>query len=1044
MAGNTRESWVDVMPFRTLTNYELYLEHISSRKILFEQLDNNGFSDFFKILREDCPEKINPSTKSQYMDTDQVNDILMKGNHNLSVFHLNIRRLAPNKGKLLAFLSLINDSFDIIILTEIGDNADHFMTNELFPDHENAVFDLPKHNKYGGTAIFIRKNIGKLTTRQDLQLHKHCECDKCNFESTWVELETQHNTYLIGGVYRHPNGKVEHFTSSLENTLDKLDPKAVCIIAGDTNIDLIKIHREDTFQYFTLLTSYNFLPHIVTPTRITDNTATLIDHVFIRQPSKQIETHIIAGNIISDVSDHLPNVIFIENKRKKPNTKKERSFIRIFSGKNLEKFKSGLSNSDWHTILSDDDADAACNNFYTHILEIYNQSFPLTRISRKRSKDKKWFTAAIKKSSQNKNILYKKKIQNPTAENIEKYKKYLNLYNSIIRSAEQKYYLDMFQDKKQGIRNFWKTAGLTLNPNKRKDKNRIQKLLINGEGIFDDQGIANSMNNHFCEVGQNISNKIPKTQGHFRNYLKNKINETFFLQPIIEHNVRKIIKSLDAKKSAGPDNLKPKLIKVCSEQLTLPLTILFNKSIATATYPSEFKLAKIIALYKKKSRYVPTNYRPISLLNCFNKIFERLIQTQMLTFIEKHKILYINQYGFRKGFSTTLALIDVVDFIKRCIDNKEYVLGIFLDLEKAFDSIDHDILLAKLDHYGFRGHSNKFLKSYLKNRQQYTFVNKKTSSLLNVKYGVPQGSILGPLLFLLYINDISQVLEKGKGTLFADDTAITFRNRDINQLINQAEGTLKDVKTWFNLNNLSLSIGKSSCVLFHGIKQDPKLNFQGLKVGREVIPRTKCVKYIGLHLDELLNFDYHVNELCKSLTKYFGVFYHMKHTINNKIARTIYYTCLHSRIKYGIEIYGTTSDKNMKKIQTLQNKLLRLLLNKNPLYSTDQLHAEMKILKIVDVHKHCTLQFVYKCTTGDQIIKFRDYFTARNEIHSYNTRYNHHLNIPDIPHTELVRSTTHYNGTTLWNELDENIKDSENLNIFKKRVYNSLARNYTT
>ena len=224
------------------------------------------------------------------------------------------------------------------------------------------------------------------------------------------------------------------------------------------------------------------------------------------------------------------------------------------------------------------------------------------------------------------------------------------------------------------------------------------------------------------------------------------------------------------------------------------------------------------------------------------------------------------------------------------------MLGIFLDLEKAFDSIDHDILLAKLDHYGFRGHSNKFLKSYLKNRQQYTFVNKKTSSLLNVKYGVPQGSILGPLLFLLYINDISQVLEKGKGTLFADDTAITFRNRDINQLINQAEGTLKDVKTWFNLNNLSLSIGKSSCVLFHGIKQDPKLNFQGLKVGREVIPRTKCVKYIGLHLDELLNFDYHVNELCKSLTKYFGVFYHMKHTINNKIARTIYYTIVYTHV----------------------------------------------------------------------------------------------------------------------------------------------------
>ena len=280
------------------------------------------------------------------------------------------------------------------------------------------------------------------------------------------------------------------------------------------------------------------------------------------------------------------------------------------------------------------------------------------------------------------------------------------------------------------------------------------------------------MNSYFCNVGEKIHDRIPNVSGHFTNYLKNRINETFFLAPVTEREVDRELSKLNENKSSGPDELKPKLLKLCKNQFVKPLTILYNKSIEAGEYPSEFKLAKVVSLYKKKSRYLPSNYRPISLLNSFNKIFERLVYNQMIKFIDKHKILYINQYGFRKDHSTTLALIDVVDTIKNALNRNEYAIGIFLDLEKAFDTINHKILLTKLEHYGFRGHVNSFLKSYLTERRQYTRVNGANSSPQDIRYGVPQGSILGPLFFILFINDISAAMTNCAGKLFADDTAL--------------------------------------------------------------------------------------------------------------------------------------------------------------------------------------------------------------------------------------------------------------------------------
>ena len=1042
--ANSSSSEVDAMPFNTLTDFEMLVTQCSIRKLYLDKFENNGFIEYFRNYRTDIDNDNNPALKKQYFDTDEINAITKGKNIDISVCHVNVRRIAKNKGKLLAFLSTLEHKFNVIVLTEIGDNANHFLNDNLLEGYD-FYHKLPiKNNKYGGVAILVKEGIGNTICRDDLEALNTCTCDKCTIENIWIEINTLSNEkYIIGGIYRHPNGNTAHFITDIKNSLNKLDPKATCIFTGDTNIDLVKYDQGDTLDYYTTLTSYNFLPYILTPTRITDHTATSIDHIFVRHPNKLIDTKITSGNILAEIADHLPNFIFFHKKSCNSKKSNERPYIRIYSDKNISRFKCLLSETDWNYILREEDVNMACNNFYSHLLNLYNESFPLTRLSRKRAKDKKWITAGLRKSTQMKYRLYKKQLSNPTIDNINKYKTYSNALNSAIEKAEILYYNELFSMRKKGINNFWKTLGQTLNPKKVKSKNVISKLLYRNEEITGNENIANAMNKHFCEVGYEINKKIPSVPGHFKDYLQNKVEETFYLSPIIEFDVTKELSKLCTNKSAGPDTLTPKLIKLCKQEFVTPLTILYNKSIEAAVYPSDFKLAKVIALYKKNSRSVPSNYRPISLLNCFNKIFESIVSKQFLKFIEKHKIIYINQFGFRKGYSTTLALIDVVDYIRKAIDNNEYVIGIFLDLEKAFDSIHHGILLSKLAHYGFRGHVNNFLRSYLSQRQQYTQINNCNSTLSNITYGVPQGSILGPLLFTLFINDIGQAMSNCKTNLFADDTSMLYKHKDINNLVRTCENSLKDICRWFKLNKLSLSLGKSSFVVFHGIRKDPQNQINKIKISGHEIQRADSVKYIGLTLDETLSWNNHINELCKNITKYFSVFYNLRHIVNNKLARTIYYTCIHSRIKYGIEIYGTAAKTRMDKLQTIQNKLMKLLTRKDRRYSTDQLHLDLDILKVNDIHKLSTLNFVYKCISGDTIPNFVSYFTMRDSMHAHPTSLHHEINKPQV-HTETGKLTTHYTGAKFWNDLSHEIKSSENIDIFKRNLKTSMKSKYTT
>ena len=716
-----------------------------------------------------------------------------------------------------------------------------------------------------------------------------------------------------------------------------------------------------------------------------------------------------------------------------------RPLIRIINDRSLQTFRTKCEMIEWNNLDGMVHVDDRFNFLQDHLILAFNESFPLVRKSRKRAKDKKWITHGLKISIRHKNRLYKKKMQTPTYNNINKYKEYNNILQECIKSAEETYYQSLFNDTKHSSIKMWKALGSIINPNKKPKQKHLTKLITEHGVVENNTEISNQMNKYFCTIGSKLANDLPNGKS-FDTYLKNKINQTMFLSPIKEFEVTNEIIQLNNRKSPGPDNLSPKILKACEPQLCKPLTDVFNYSIETATYPSKLKLAKVIALHKKKTVFLPENYRPISLLSCIDKIFEKLLHKRFMEFINKYKIIILEQFGFLKKHSTMLALIDVIDNVRKYIDQGEFALGIYLDLKKAFDTVNHSILLSKLEHYGFRGHVNKFIKSYLSDRQQYTVINGSKSDIEFISTGVPQGSVLGPLFFLLYINDIINCLSHSKTTLFADDTSLLLHDKNIKSLKNKAEFDLKNTYDWLLANKLSLSWDKTNFIIFHSPRRKVE-NFTDLKVYEFNINRVKSVKYLGMHIDEKLKWDEHVNNLCSTLSRNFPMFYSIRNHLTNNLKKQLYFSMVYSRIIYGIVLYGVCRSSLLNKVQVLQNKLIKVLYKLPYRTDTDALHSNLDILKVKDICKYQIQKFVYESVNKTCISQFHNYYKCTHNEHNMDTRQENLL-YTRIPKTKYGEYSLKHYGADLWNSLNQSIKQKESLLTFKKALRQSIIESY--
>ena len=837
--ASTSIDYLSLMPFRSVVDYDVEDMFISGKKRVQQLMNDHGIIDYIKEHSLSKLLDIENFSSCNYFDEEQFNKLNQVSNAHLNVFSMNIRSLPLHGAELKIYLSMLKYKFHVIVLTEIGSKNISTVEN-LLPDFW-FEYVIPHNSTKGGVGIYITKDIlqEQYTVKEDMKLNKTCTCIQCKIESLFIQIKYNDIEYLIAGVYRHPNGIVSHFNETLNDMLTKCSTKYVTIITGDINIDIMKYNEKNVSEYLNLLFSFKFLPYINLPSRITSHSATCIDHVFIRLPNSKKVWNITAGLLYCSISDHLPNFVSLKTNSK---INKERPLIRLYGKENCIKFQNLMTAFDWNSIyITSNDW---YGDFVIKVKAMFESSFPIVKLSRKRSHDKPWITTALKISIAHNHKLYKKSLTSHNIDHENQYKTYNNILRKCIKKSESNYYTNLFEDKKNASINTWKALGPIINPSKTNRRTGINKIKHNGKLITENKEIANVVNNYFCEVGKNLAEEIPNRNNDFRQFLPPRIQSTFYLSPVNQQDVLKEIKKLKPRKAAGPDNIGNKIIQLCPELFSYNLTTIYNHYIEIGEYPQALKIAKVIPIYKKGQRDLPNNYRPISLLSVFDKIFEKLICHKLVDFIEKNNILYEFQFGFRKLYSTTLTLIELTDKIRKQIDDGNIVLSFFVDFTKAFDTVDHKILLDKLDHYGFRGHAQTFLKSYLTNRSQFTFINGVESDIKQITCGVPQGSVLGPILFLLYVNDLHLSVNNFLTRLFADDTCLSIHHENTSQLKMIAKTNFKLFAEWCECNKLTINYSKTHFILFHAKNKKIPNDFDKIEINNNIIKRVNSTKYL--------------------------------------------------------------------------------------------------------------------------------------------------------------------------------------------------------
>ena len=934
-----------------------------------------------------------------YITNDSL-ELIESNVSDLNIIHLNIRGLKSKINDLNELLVKLKNP-EIMILNETwlkeSDNKRIILPNYKYEG-------IPRNNKKGGGVGFLITTDILYRIRNDLiPDDKTMSCEQC-----YIEIKNNTEKVIIGTMYRPPSTNISEFINTFNTQIDKINKKGYeCIIGLDHNLDLLKqsVHSK-TQEFLECILDHNLLPTITKPTRISKTSATLIDNILI---SKKLQPNYESLIIVDDLSDHLPCLVKLKNF--KPTGIKNFILKRVINNKVVKKINEDLSKIDWNIKMKDKSASDSFHAFHGELLTSLNKHAPekLIRVKEKGVKNP-WMSKGLKNSIIKSKKLYERALIDPAV--WSKYKEFM----AILRKCKRKLKLNYYQNKCNEFRKNGKKMWTLINKINGRINDKtciIDYLKVNNIKYLSGKDISNQFGKYFSSVGKEFALKIGEPKIPLHNYLERiPINpKCMFFEPVTVQEVSNIVQSLKPKHSSGYDDISNKLIKELHPVILKPFTEVINRSLQEGTFLDDMKRSDTIPLYKTKEKYYTTNYRPISLLLTLSKILEKVVYKRTIKFLDKNELIYNSQYGFRAKHSCVDAVMELTTEILKSRENTLHTISVFLDLSKAFDTLDPKILIKKLEKYGLRGVVLNWFESYLMNRQLRVKceVAKETktqySNLYDVEYGAPQGSCLGPLLFLLFTNDLYLNIEHCSAILFADDTTLYKSHRNIRYLKWCIEQDLKTISDWFKANKLTLNLEKTEYMFFGArpIKIKPTLEIDNV-----TLQPVESVKFLGLWLDQNLNWDTHVNKLIAKIKRNMHLLRTPRHLFNKKTLKLIYHAHIQSHINYGLILWGSmTRQNNLLRLQSVQNKCVEIISgNKN----IELNFKGQKIMNIKELIKLQEIKVGYRLINKmlpNKISQQMQSDSKRKSLiktHTYNTRRKRIPNLPKATKMNYINS----------------------------------------
>jgi hypothetical protein len=916
----------------------------------------------------------------------------------------NVRSLRSNHFKLKDHVSQLKHLPIAIACQEVW--KPH--SSQLFlPNYQTCTtFERPGNNNVGGgVGIFVKQGI----SYQKICTHAF---KPHTFEAQFIYLPLFKT--VVGNVYKPPQTPTDTFMQEMKTSLDEIKaqvPNCDIVIGGDFNINFLSAESIDFVEF---MDNQGLRQLIRQPTRVTSSCTTLIDNIFTTA-----QTFHDCGVVATDISDHFGTFFrFIDPKETQS---KHTINTRSTKPENIRRLKNLLSEVSWEAL---NHLDNPTKKFY----EIFNSAFDLAcpisskKPNRNSIRYEPWMTQGLMISRKRKNkLIHSKTLSTET-------KKYRNIYNRLVRTAKKLHFINLMKSNFRNPKKIWEETNAFINRDKKRDR-CISELNTDSGLTSCPKKMAMTLNEYFNKIGSSLANKINKGKNSHLEFLNNPKSTKFSFHPVTKTEIGKIVSNMDAKNSTGIDNLSNKIMKEIWPQISTAITIIINDCLTREYFPQEWKTAKICAIYKKGDPTDKNNYRPIALLCCLSKVLEKCVDTQVRSYMNRHGYFYTHQYGFRAGYQCPHAILKFCSEILESRNIKAPIVSLFLDIRKAFDSMSFNILFDKLEYYGI---PPKFFKSYLTNRMHFTEVQGARSTKARQKIGVPQGSVLGPLLFTIFMNDIQGVSTMTK-VLYADDTVLLKSSNDITSLERMCNSQLELVSAWYIKNGLTLAAEKTTYMLFNS-GGPINIYIQG-----EQLKQVENFKYLGVIIDSKLNWKSHINSVCTKVKQNSFLLAKVKYILPPRLKLWLYNAIVKPYIDYSCTVWGFG---NINSLLQCQKKAIRYIHgSKNPRCHTNQLFLKYNVMKVDDIIKYSSACLMHDFRTKRIPFGLSPLFQYKISPCETRTQSLKPLHVPTY-RQEWRRKTIFYQGPQIWNSLEDEIKKLGLPKTFKEHCKSKLIKTY--